>query len=309
MKDQLLTLLRRISEDSRSAISLLESGDGHSQLDLLAGQMTDPCGAEAHPANPSVSQEIEKEKTTLDISGPSSSISSASASLQQSLENRLRAQLGTTGSTIYKLTWKQKATPAQWQYCQLVASVPRTKETDSSMSRKGWATPNAADSTRGPVKGGLNEKGQRVAKDGTKFGTTLVTEAQFLTGWATPQTRDWKESYTNQEAIGRRIAAKGTGHSVPLDVQQLSAWATPNSRDWKDSPGQTTDREAGRKRFDQVPRQAFGIQSSTPTAETESTAPSQLNPRFSLWLMGYPIEWAYCGERVMLSSRKQARKS
>jgi hypothetical protein len=30
------------------------------------------------------------------------------------------------------------------------------------------------------------------------------------------------------------------------------------------------------------------------TAETESTAPSQLNPRFSLWLMGYPIEWAYC---------------
>jgi DNA (cytosine-5)-methyltransferase 1 len=45
------------------------------------------------------------------------------------------------------------------------------------------------------------------------------------------------------------------------------------------------------------------------TAETESTAPSQLNPRFSLWLMGYPIEWAYSGERVTPLSRKRQPKS
>jgi hypothetical protein len=45
------------------------------------------------------------------------------------------------------------------------------------------------------------------------------------------------------------------------------------------------------------------------TAETESTVQSRLNPRFSLWLMGYPIEWAYCAERVTPLSRKRQRKS
>jgi len=32
--------------------------------------------------------------------------------------------------------------------------------------------------------------------------------------------------------------------------------------------------------------------------KTEKSGSFQLNPKFSLWLMGYPIEWAYCGERV-----------
>jgi hypothetical protein len=45
------------------------------------------------------------------------------------------------------------------------------------------------------------------------------------------------------------------------------------------------------------------------TAETENIAPSQLNPRFSLWLMGYPIEWAFSGEQVTPLSRKRQRKS
>jgi hypothetical protein len=44
-------------------------------------------------------------------------------------------------------------------------------------------------------------------------------------------------------------------------------------------------------------------------AEMENKDQYRLNPRFSLWLMGFPIEWAYCGERVTLSSRKSQRKS
>jgi hypothetical protein len=35
----------------------------------------------------------------------------------------------------------------------------------------------------------------------------------------------------------------------------------------------------------------------------------KLNPRFSLWLMGYPDEWACCGERAMQSSRKSRKRS
>jgi hypothetical protein len=37
------------------------------------------------------------------------------------------------------------------------------------------------------------------------------------------------------------------------------------------------------------------------SAETESTAAFRLNPRFSLWLMGFPVEWASCGELAMQS--------
>jgi hypothetical protein len=34
-----------------------------------------------------------------------------------------------------------------------------------------------------------------------------------------------------------------------------------------------------------------------------------LNPRFSLWLMGFPEGWASCGERVTRSSRRKRRNS
>ena len=253
-----------------SAISSQGLEDGALQLDLLAGQTTDPCGQVAHPASHSQQQATGKDKMTSDTSGQSSSISSISAALQSSLENRLRQRLEWAGSTIYKLTWKEKTTPAGWSYCQRAASVPRTKETDSSTSPSAWPTPQRMDGERGPVKGGLNEKGDRVSKDGVRYGKTLVTVAH-----------------------------------------QVSGWTTPNTRDWKDTPGMSTDRENNRQRIDQTPRQAFqliGVTPTTPNLGTENTARYQLNPRFSLWLMGYPIEWAYCGERVTPSSRKSERR-
>jgi hypothetical protein len=243
-----------------SATSSLELAVGATHCGSRTGPIVDLFG-QVHPrVNHSALREKEKEKTTCATYGPYSSISSANADLQQFLESRLQHQLEKVGSTIYKQTWQKKTTPAQWLYCQRVASVLRTSATDfsswptpSATDYKGgyqggrirngklsvdrldvavqltpWATPNAWDASRGPVKGGLDESGQRVSKDGVRYGRTLVTEAHMV------------------------------------------------------------------------------LEPST--AKTESTAPSQLNPRFSLWLMGYPIEWAYCGERVMQSSRKSPRK-
>ena len=40
------------------------------------------------------------------------------------------------------------------------------------------------------------------------------------------------------------------------------------------------------------------------SAPTGSSGESQLNPFFALWLMGYPVEWGYCGVRAMQSYRK-----
>ena len=41
----------------------------------------------------------------------------------------------------------------------------------------------------------------------------------------------------------------------------------------------------------------------------ETASGGQLNPAHSRWLMGYPIEWDYCGLRQCKSSRKLPRAS
>jgi len=209
------------SKDSPSVISLPVSEDGAEHLSLQDGNQADLFGQDHPHVSRLAQQEVGRGNLTPnDISGLSSSISSASAALQQSLVSRLQAQLDLDGLTMYKGIWKQKTTPQQRLYYQVGLSTPRTKENGCS-------------------------------------------------SWPTPSVRDYKD----------------TGN---LDKSRF--------------------RKSGKERHDTVPRVAFGTAPLPSTAETTSTVPPQLNHRFSLWLMGYPIEWAYSGEQVTLSSRKQPPK-
>ncbi len=53
-------------------------------------------------------------------------------------------------------------------------------------------------------------------------------------------------------------------------------WVTPSARDWKDSPGMTAQREDGRSRIDQLPRQVAAAMWSTPRAsDGEKGGPNQ----------------------------------
>ena len=123
----------------------LELEDGQLLLDLPVGQTIALFGQDHRLANLSALPEIKKEPATSDTSGQPFSISLESKRLQQSLANKLQAQLGTDGSMIYKKTWKTKTTPAQWQYCQLAASAHRTKGKDSGTSLTDWPTPRATE--------------------------------------------------------------------------------------------------------------------------------------------------------------------
>lgn len=253
-------------KDLHSATSSRESGDGVEPYNSRDGVQTDLFGQEVHLVSHSRQQESSQEKTTSDTCGLRSSISSESAALQQSLASRLQAQLDLDGLTIYKGTWKQKATPQQRLYYQAVLSQPRTKGTGSSS----WPTPRVADTNN------MNNS-QKVVQERVENGRATAVEII-------------------------------THNKITWAAQ--SAWPTPATRDYRDTGDldKSRYRKDGKERLDTVPRIAFGVEKPS-TAETENTAPSQLNPRFSLWLMGYPIEWAYCAERVTPLSRKRQRKS
>lgn len=126
-------------KDSPSAISSPESADGVTLCDSLTGMMTDPSGQAPVRANLSAMREQDLDLQTGVTCGRLSAISSASASLQSSLENRLRQKLSTSGSTLYTLTWKEWVTPSGACRFRLRASAPRTL----GKERTGWQTPRA----------------------------------------------------------------------------------------------------------------------------------------------------------------------
>lgn len=114
----------------------------------------------------------------------------------------------------------------------------------------------------------------------------------------------WKTAVTPQQWSYSRLAASAR----PTKENGCSSWVTPNTRDWKDTKGQRIKSQnpdgSDRHRLDQLPRQVFNLL----PAEMDNGEYSHLNHCFSLWLMGYPIGWAFCGEQVTQSSRKSGRK-
>jgi hypothetical protein len=77
------------------------------------------------------------------------------------------------GSTLFKLTWKQKATPSRLSFCLLRASVRRTDGTGFTS----WPTPTSRD-----------------WKDGSECENVqinaLLGRAAWLAAWATPMAND-----------------------------------------------------------------------------------------------------------------------
>ena len=262
------------SKDLPSVISSPESEDGAEHLSLQDGAQSALFGQGAHRANLFQQRGTTLAKTMTDISGLSSSISSASAALQQSLESRLRQQLDLDGLTIYKLTWRHKVTPQRRSYCHLAASAPRTRGNDSSS----WPTPSVRDYKD---TGDLDKS--RFRKSGKERNDTVPRVAYGIAPWATPNTLDHM-ALRSDEALLKQATTVRKGRTFPNNLREQ---VDPRSQEIY----------------------ASGKTPPPSTAEMENTVPSQLNPRFSLWLMGYPIEWVYCAERVTQSSRKRQRKS
>lgn len=235
-----------------------------------------------------------------DTYGLTSFASSASAALQSYLASRLRARPGLGGSTLYKLPWKERATPVGRRICALRASAHRTSVNGST----GWPTPTSSCGTGAGTQG--------------RDGGLNLQSAAALAGWPMPTTpsggRTVPEGTT---ATGRQ--PDGSKVQVYLDtVAQLAGWATLRAED-AESAGMRHG-HAGPER----PDPACGLAGTgaegadlgrTACDSREVNGPARLpvygamligsaaemdgggklSPAHSRWIMGYQQGWDACG--------------
>lgn len=211
MTDPSETLSLTTFQPSLEPTSSPASADGALPSNSPDGQTTCQCGPGPAPASRSRPRARKQASPTTGISGQHGSASSASAALQSSLESRLRQDLHSTGSTLFALTWREKATPSGRPILQRLASAPRTNDSDST----GWPTPVARDS-----------KGANRSREG---GACLV-EASKLAPWGTPTANQF--GGTPDQAVDRKRKA-GMHESVTMLVHrvQMISGPTPNGSD------------------------------------------------------------------------------
>nr|DAH52774.1 MAG TPA: hypothetical protein [Caudoviricetes sp.] len=322
MKEVSLKLKLKTSKASPNAISSQESAAGLLPCNLRESATKHGSGPAARRASRSALPENSSDSSTFGTLRQCSSVSSVSAALQSSLENKLRQQLQNRGCAIYKLTWKEKITPSGLPYSQLVASAHRTKESDSSLVRSNWPTPAANEFECDPEKVlARREKLKGEKKNGNGFGLTLGQSVPiYLAAWATPTANDYKGS---GETVIRKDGKDRTFDRLDYSTEQglkLTNWPTPRSADGEKNVRtlEGAMREIARKGGPQDVAQAAAItQPIRITASGQMLTGSdavmessgQLNPAHSRWLMGFPPEWDDCAVTAMQSFRKSRPNS
>jgi hypothetical protein len=102
---------------------------------------------------------------------------------------------------------------------------------------------------------------------------------------------------------------QAAGHTLNLEDQvaaTLTGWPTPIVNDGGGSTHCYGKKQADGSRTIHLKLPGAVKLSS---AQTESGAAYRLNPRFSLWLMGFGEDWASCAPQETRSSPKSARNS
>jgi len=168
-------------------------------------------------------------------------------------------------------------------FSQQPSAVRPTKET--AFGSSGWTTPTVDDANNVTRASGSQAS---LARDTFQFG-----QAE---SWPMPQTRDYK----GESGTGRQ---ERKGDPTETLANALTAWATPAAHEARLGFQDRTNGKAGSQEStttDAIYFDGSRQRGQTPSPTVEPMAPSDLsrkppsrglNPRFALWLQGFPVTW------------------
>ncbi len=182
-------------KDSHKLTSSPASADGLSRCVAQDGPTVARHGQHRAPASLSARQAKALGLLTSGTYGPPHTGLSASAALSWCLASNLAALTRTTGSTLYKLTWKPWAMPSGRLRFRLRASARRTGETVLI----GWPTPIASN---GRGAGNFNRQGGGKPSDSGVISRLAHTDGNGREGRLSGRTDPQREALNGQAGCG-----------------------------------------------------------------------------------------------------------
>ncbi len=225
------------------------------------------------------------------------------------------------GSTPFSERWPTSGTMRSGQLYARPTWAPRTDASASSSSH-GWPTPQSHDAVGG------NTPAQVLAmRERTGAGVSNLNEVAET--WATP-TVDDANNVTRASGQMQSLARdtnlwatpraedgeRGKGSKFDGLSEDVTAWATPCAEEGKANLSRPGGDIKGTQKWTTTEANDWAVGPTPPPSEapTEPLGLSPpkprragLNPRFGLWLMGFPVAWLDSVPSGTPSSRKSRK--